>query len=143
MPRRFNSARQKCRQLISAWSPCHSVRPSNAGTLNAPELESRRIVTGGDCHPRRFHRRREGVEHTEHNHLVRATIQRGMYASRDLIAAVVNARMGKNEQAARAQRVRQIPLPSAFEVLYRAALAQLGMFARVKLMYFLLQCIAV
>ena len=78
------------------------------------------------------------MEDAKHNHFVRATIERRLGASRDLVTAIMHASVRKYQHATGAQCVRQIPFPSSFKLFKRAALPQFRMFAGIKRMHFFL-----
>lgn len=114
------------------------LAPVDAGSLDAPELEFGRVRARRDRHARRFHRRCKGVKDAEHDHFVRPAVESRLRAGRYLIAAILDARMWKNQDAAGAQRLPQPPRFASFQALDCATLAQFRMFAGVKRMHFLL-----
>jgi hypothetical protein len=111
--------------------------------LNAPENFICRIAASRDTPPRHFHLLCEGVQHTNHQHTLRSTIERRTHTSGNLITAVQHTGMRENQYTSLAQCGRKIPLLRFFQMLQCAFFAQFGMFACIKFMNVALQFVSV
>ena len=85
----------------------------------------------------------EGVEDADHDHAVGAAVEAAVHGRRDLMAAVEHARVREDDDAARGESRREIPLPRPLQPLERPALAQRLVLGAVQLVDLLLQTVAV
>ncbi len=97
----------------------------DAWPLDPPERPRRGVLPRGHAHPGLLHLVRERVEDADHDDAVGPAVEAPVHSRGDLVPAVEDPRVREDDDSARGERRREIPLAPAIEALEGAALAEL------------------
>lgn len=115
----------------------------DAGALDAPQRLGARVAAIRHTPARHLHLVGERVQHADHDDPIGAAVETGAHRRGDLVAAVLDPDVGKDEHAPGRERSREVPLLGTLETGQRARLAKLGVLALVERVDVLLELVAI